>query len=190
MNTEEFFSKVLIIENDLVLLRPLKKSDIDEVETISFSQELGEFGARVKTKTDLEGYFDYCLSAKSNKELYPFIILNKADEKPIGITMFGNIDFHHRRLEIGWTWIAEKHQGTGLNGICKTLLLDYCFNQLRLRRVEFRIDLKNIKSQKAIEKLGAIKEGMLRNYNIQSYGKSEGTYVYSILTEEWNKNSV
>jgi len=190
MNNEEFFSNELIIENDFLVLRPLKKSDISEIETISFSQELGEFGARVKNKSDLLGYFDYCFSAKSNKELYPFIILKKDDEKPVGVTMFGNIDFHNRRLEIGWTWIAEKFQGTGINGICKKLLLDYCFNQLILRRVEFRIDIKNIKSQKAIEKLGAVKEGMLRNYNIQSYGESEGTYVYSILTEEWNKKSL
>src|SRR5690606_20062878 len=152
---------------DFLVLRPLKESDINLIETISFSQELGEIGARVKNKSDLLKYFEYCLSAKSNNELYPFIILKKDDKKPVGITMFGNIDFHNKRLEIGWTWIAEKFQGTGVNGICKRLLLDYCFNQLELRRVEFKIDIKNIKSQKAIEKLGALKEGLLRNYNIQ-----------------------
>ncbi|WP_409574952.1 GNAT family N-acetyltransferase [Sphingobacterium siyangense] len=65
------------------------------------------------------------------------------------------------------------------------ILLDYCFDNLELRRVEFKIDINNLKSQKAIEKIGAVKEGLLRNYNIQSYGDSKGTYVYSILTEEW-----
>lgn len=99
--------------------------------------------------------------------------------------MFGNISFQNKRLEIGWTWIGEKFQGTGINAICKELLLDYCFNTLNLRRVEFKIDIKNLKSQKAIEKIGAIKEGLMRNYGIQSYGESEGTYVYSILREEW-----
>ena len=177
MNNEEFFSNELIIENDVLVLRPLKKSDISKIETISFSQELGEFGARVKNENDLLEYFDYCFSAKSNKELYPLIILKKDDEKPIGVTMFGNIDFHHRRLEIGWTWISEKFQGTGINGICKKLLLNYCFKQLILRRVEFRIDIKNIKSQKAIEKLGAVKEGLLRSYNIQSYGERGNLYL-------------
>lgn len=187
MNNETFFSNELIIENDILLLRPLKKSDIKEIETISYSNQLGEFGARVKNHTDLLQYFNYCSTAKSNKELYPLIIIKKEDKKPVGITMFGNIDFQNKRLEIGWTWIAEKFQGTGINGICKKLLLDYCFKQLQLRRIEFRIDIKNIKSQKAIEKLGAVKEGLLRKYNIQSYGESEGTYVYSILIEEWNK---
>jgi RimJ/RimL family protein N-acetyltransferase len=185
MNNKDFFSNELIIENDFLVLRPLNKSDIGKIRTISFTQELGEFGARVKNDNDLLEYFNYCLSAKLNRELYPFIILKKDDGKPVGITMFGNIDFHNRRLEIGWTWIAEKFQGTGINKICKKLLLDYCFNKLLFRRIEFRIDVKNIKSQKAVEKIGAIKEGMLRNYNIQSYGESEGTYIYSILKEEW-----
>ncbi len=190
MNSEKLFSSELIIQNDLILIRPLKETDVDAIETISYSKELGEFGARVKSRNDLMEYFDYCLSAKSKKTLYPFMITKKDSQQPVGITMFGNIDFNHKRLEIGWTWIAKKFQGTGINGVCKNLLLDYCFNQIGLRRVEFKIDIKNIKSQRAIEKLGATKEGLLRNYNIQSYGKSEGTYIYSILNEEWGGYNV
>jgi len=186
MDKDKLFSIELILQNELILIRPLTEEDIDKIETISFSKELGEFGAKVKNRTDLMRYFNYCISAKSNKTLYPFIILKKEDLKPVGITMFGNIDFHNKRLEIGWTWIAEKFQGTGINQICKKLLLDYCFDVLEFRRVEFKVDIKNIKSQKAVEKLGAVKEGLLRNYNIQSYGNSNGTYVYSILKEEWN----
>jgi len=185
MDYEKFFSNELIIQNDFVLIRPLKETDIDSIESISYSEALGEFGARVKNKNDLKEYFDYCFSVKSKKVLYPFIIIEKENQQPVGITMFGNIDFYNKRLEIGWTWIAEKFQGTGINGICKNLLLDCCFYEIGLRRVEFKIDIKNIKSQRSIEKLGAIKEGLLRNYNIQSYGESEGTYVYSILKEEW-----
>ncbi|MBC3760063.1 GNAT family N-acetyltransferase [Hyunsoonleella sp. SJ7] len=185
MNNEKFFSTELILQNELILIRPLKESDINDIERISYSKELGEFGARVKNRNDLMEYFNYCFSAKEKKTLYPFIIIEKENQKPVGITMFGNIDFYHKRLEIGWTWIAEKFQGTGINAICKKLLLDYCFNELILRRVEFKIDIKNIKSQKAIKKLGAVREGLLRNYNIQSYGESEGTYVYSILNKEW-----
>lgn len=190
MNHEEFFSHELIIENEHLLLRPLRNTDIDAIETISFSHELGEFGAKIKNKTDLLRYFNYCLSARKNKELYPFIIIKKHDNQVIGITMFGHLDFHHKRLEIGWTWIGEKFQGTGVNGICKKLLLDYCFRQLAFRRVEFKIDINNIKSQKAVAKLGAVQEGLLRNYNIQSYGESKGTYVYSILNEEWKNMSL
>lgn len=185
MNLEKFFSSELIIENETILLRPLSINDIDIIESISYSIELGEFGATVKNRNDLIDYFDFCLNSKKEKELYPLIIIHKENNNPIGLTMYGNISFQSKRLEIGWTWIAEKFQGTGVNGICKKLLLDYCFNELALSRVEFKIDIKNIKSQKAIKKLGAVKEGLLRKYNIQSYGESEGTYVYSILNNEW-----
>ncbi|KAB1071387.1 GNAT family N-acetyltransferase [Tamlana haliotis] len=189
MNLDTFFALELILENQTVLLRPLTIQDIDSIETISYNKALGEFGARVKNRSDLEGYFDFCLNAKKTKELYPLIIINKENNKPIGLTMFGNISFSSKRLEIGWTWIGEKFQGTGINAICKALLLDYCFDTLNLRRVEFKIDIRNIKSQKAVEKLGAVKEGLLRHYNIQSYGESDGTYFYSILKTEWKKSN-
>lgn len=185
MDLEKFFSSELILENESILLRQLSFDDIDKIESISYNKELGEFGAKVKNRDDLMNYFKFCLNSKKEKELYPLIIIRKEDNSPIGLTMFGNFSFQNKRLEIGWTWIAEKFQGTGTNAICKALLLDYCFNTLNLRRVEFKIDVKNLKSQKAIEKIGAIKEGFLRNYNIQSYGDSDGTYVYSILKEEW-----
>lgn len=189
MTIEKFFSTELIFENESILLRPLTIQDIDNIEAISYNKELGEFGARVKNRSDLTDYFNFCLNSKKEKELYPLIIIRKESNTPIGLTMFGNISFQNKRLEIGWTWIGQQFQGTGVNRISKGLLLDYCFNSLNLRRVEFKIDVKNVKSQNAIEKIGAIKEGLLRNYNIQSYGESEGTYVYSILKEDWKKAS-
>lgn len=187
MNLDKFFSTELTLENESIVMRPLGLDDIDLIESISYHKELGEFGARVKNRNDLIEYFNFCLNSKNDKELYPIIIISKKNKSPIGVTMFGNISFQHKRLEIGWTWIAAKLQGTGVNAICKRLLLDYCFDNLNLRRVEFKIDVNNLKSQKAIEKMGAVKEGLLRNYSIQSYGASKGTCVYSILKEEWKK---
>src|SRR5690606_33239723 len=139
MNLKTFFSSEIILENELLILRPLSKTDIDDIELISYSNELGEFGAKVKNRNDLTNYFDYCLTSKESHELYPFIIINKLNNKAMGLTMFGNISFPNKRLEIGWTWIGEEFQGTGINSICKKLLLNYCFNTLELRRVEFKI---------------------------------------------------
>ncbi len=186
MNLNKFFSSELILDNNSILLRPLTMNDIDNIESISYTKELGELGARVKNRNDLMDYFEFCLNSRKEKKIYPLLIVGKKDNNPIGITMLGNINFPNKRLEIGWTWISENYQGTGINAICKALLLDYCFNQLNIRRVEFKIDIQNVKSQKAIEKTGAVKEGLLRHYNIQSYGESQGTYIYSILKEEWN----
>ena len=189
MNLEIFFSTELILENESIVMRPLTFDDIDQMESISYHKELGEFGARVKNRNDLTDYFNFCLNSKKEMKLFPLMICGKENNSPIGVTMFGNISFQHKRLEIGWTWIGENLQGTGVNAICKRLLLDYCFDNLNLRRVEFKIDVNNLKSQKAIEKIGAVKEGFLRNYSIQSYGVSKGTYVYSILKEEWGKQN-
>ena len=189
MNLEIFFSTELILENESIVMRPLTFDDIDQIESISYHKELGEFGARVKNRNDLTDYFNFCLNSKKEMKLFPLMICGKENNSPIGVTMFGNISFQHKRLEIGWTWIGENLQETGGNAICKRLLLDYCFDNLNLRRVEFKIDVNNLKSQKAIEKIGAVKEGLLRNYSIQSYGVSKGTYVYSILKEEWGKQN-
>ena len=152
---------------------------------ISYHKELGEFGARVKSRSDLTDYFNSCLNSKKEMKLYPLMIWGKEKNIPMGVTMFGNISFHNKRLEIGWTWIGKNFQGTGVNVICKKILLGYSFDNLNLRRVEFKIDVNNLKSQNAIKKIEAFKEGFLRNYSIQSYGASNGTYVYSILKEEW-----
>ena len=187
MDIENLFSSNIILENEFLVLQPLLKEHIDIIESISYTNELGEFGKRVKNRSDLEYYFEFCINSIENKEFYPFIILRKFDKAPLGITMFGNISFPHKRLEIGWTWLGVDYQGVGINAQCKKLLLNYCFENLEMRRVEFKVDIKNIKSQKAVEKLGAVKEGLLRNYNIQSYGESDGTYVYSILKNEWSK---
>ena len=189
MNSDNFFSTELILEKESIAMRPLTFDDIDQIESISYHKELGEFGARVKNRNDLTDYFNFCLNSKKEMKLFPLMICGKENNSPIGVTMFGNISFQHKRLEIGWTWIGENLQGTGVNAICKRLLLDYCFDNLNLRRVEFKIDVNNLKSQKAIEKIGAVKEGLLRNYSIQSNGVSKGAYVYSILKEEWGKQN-
>lgn len=185
MSLVEFFDNQIVLESGRALLRPLAASDIDDLEKISYTDRLWEYGRRVKNRKDLEEYIEFCLGARKSKTLYPFAIIDKPDKKIAGITMLGGIDFPNKRLEIGWTWLGIAYQGTGLNRACKSILLMYAFEELGMRRVEFKVDNKNIKSQKAVEKPGAFKEKCLRNYAIQSYGNSSGTIVYSIIDEEW-----
>ena len=185
MSLAKFFDNQIVLESDRALLRPLVASDIDDLEKISYTDGLWEYGRRVKNKKDLEEYIGFCLDARKSKTLYPFAVIDKLDKQIAGITMLGGIDLANKRLEIGWTWLGTAYQGTGLNRACKAILLKYAFEELGMRRVEFKVDNKNIKSQKAVEKLGAFKEGCLRNYAIQSYGNSSGTMVYSIIDDEW-----
>lgn len=102
-----------------------------------------------------------------------------------GMTGFLDIRPQHRGLEIGRTWIARAHQGTRVNPESKYLLLRHAFEDLGAVRVQFKTDLNNLQSQRAIEKLGATREGVLRRYQMRSSGFVRDTVMFSLLAEEW-----
>src|SRR5690606_4403529 len=97
----------------------------------------------------------------------------------------GSISLKDLRLEIGWTWIDRATQGSGLNKHCKYLLLSYAFENLGIQRIEFKTDSRNIQSRKAIEKIGGVYEGLLRNHTLLPDGYRRDTVYYSILKAEW-----
>lgn len=99
-----------------------------------------------------------------------------------------NIDENNKVVEIGSTWIGRDYQGTGLNGHVKKLMLDHAFGPLGYEKVEFRIDERNLRSRKAVEKLGARLEGILRRNVYLLDGYKRNTCCYGILKEEWQIN--
>jgi N-acetyltransferase len=105
--------------------------------------------------------------------------------EPIGATGYLEIRERHRSLEIGRTWISKAWQGTGVNPESKYLLLHHAFETLGALRVQFKTDSNNLHSQRAIEKLGAVREGVLRSYQIRSNGRPRDTVMYSIIASEW-----
>lgn len=105
--------------------------------------------------------------------------------EPIGATGYLEIRERHRSLEIGRTWISKAWQGTKVNPESKYLLLRHAFETLGALRVQFKTDSNNLHSQRAIEKLGAVREGVLRNYQIRSNGVPRHTVMYSVIAEEW-----
>ena len=98
---------------------------------------------------------------------------------------YGNIFFQHKKLEIGWTWYHPALQGTGLNHACKSLLLRYGFDELKLNRIELKTSIYNLKSQAAMLKIGAVKEGVLRNHMITENGTVRDTVFFSFIEQEW-----
>lgn len=114
-----------------------------------------------------------------------YAILLKATGEAVGMTGYLEIRPAHRGLEIGRTWIAKAHQGSRINPESKYLLLRHAFEELGAVRVQFKTDSRNLHSQRAIEKLGARREGVLRRYQIRSNGYIRDTAMYSILAEEW-----
>jgi RimJ/RimL family protein N-acetyltransferase len=103
----------------------------------------------------------------------------------IGATRYCNIDSTNKRLEIGYTWYALSYQRSAINTECKLLLLTHAFEVLDCNAVEFRTDWFNQRSQKAIERLGAKRDGILRSHMILPDGRVRDTVVYSILKHEW-----
>ena len=106
-------------------------------------------------------------------------------ERAIGATRYLNIDPGNRNLEIGGTWYGLEHQGTGVNAEAKYLLLRHAFESLGCLRVQLKTDLRNIRSQRAIERLGAVKEGLLRKHMTQPGGYVRDSLIYSIIDDEW-----
>jgi ribosomal-protein-alanine N-acetyltransferase len=124
----------------------------------------------------------HCLSMPASQLWTIFV---KESGEAAGMTGFLDIRPQHRGLEIGRTWIARAHQGTRVNPESKYLLLRLAFEDLGAVRVQFKTDLNNLHSQRAIEKLGATREGVLRRYQMRSNGFVRDTVMFSILADEW-----
>ena len=116
---------------------------------------------------------------------FPFAIIDRQSNRVVGMTCYLDIRPEHRGIEIGFTWVAKSHQGTAINPECKYLLLRHAFDDQGAIRVQLKTDLRNLQSQGAIEKLGAVREGVLRKHMIRPDGYQRDTVMYSITIDEW-----
>ena len=115
----------------------------------------------------------------------PFAVYHLAAGRAIGATRYMDIQRPHRGLEIGGTWFAREYQRTAANTESKLLLLTYAFETLKCLRVQLKTDLRNERSQRAIERLGAVREGVLRDHMIMPDGHIRSSVYYGILASEW-----
>jgi len=125
------------------------------------------------------------LALREQGNMLPFTIIDKSSEKPVGMTTYMNIDAITPRLEIGSTWICPSVQKTPINTECKYLLLQHAFEELHCIAVEFRTHFVNHQSRRAIERLGAKFDGVIRSHMIMQNGTVRDTAIYSILRSEW-----
>lgn len=174
------------LENDRVKLSPLDITNYKLLEAIAFEKDLIYYSpSNISTPEHLKKYVERVIEENKKGIALPFIIYDKQYKAHAGSTRFGLIDKKNKVLHIGWTWIGSKFQGTGLNNNMKFLMLQYAFKTLEFEKVEFRIDERNIKSRKAVEKIGATIEGILRKDTIMKDGYRRNTCCYGILKEEW-----
>lgn len=177
-----------ILEDDVVLLRPLKEEDfihllpiaLNEPETWKYSllSAAGENGLKEYIKIALEG--------KASGKEYPFIVYDKKTNQYAGSTRFYDINVPYKTLQLGYTWYAKKFRGTGLNKHCKFLLLTFAFQKIGMERVEFRADNNNQRSVAAMKSIGCKVEGVLRSHQpTRDVNIRRDSIVLSILKGEW-----
>ncbi len=178
--------KTPTLENKRAKLTLLDLSNYKLVSKIALEKDLIHYSpSDISTPEKLSEYVKNAVDGYYHKTTIPFLIYDKQKEAYAGSTRFGLIDQHNKVLHIGWTWLGLEFQGTGLNKAVKDLMLHYAFDDLGFEKVEFRIDERNQKSRKAVEKLGVKLEGILRSNTIMLDGFRRSTCCYGILKSEW-----
>lgn len=174
------------LEGRLVRLEPLSRSHLAPLTVEGADAAIFQhYPVAYATPAGMRAFFDDALQMREKGTGVPFAIVAKSEGKPVGSTRFGNIERNHRRAEIGWTWLAPRHQRTGINTEMKYLMLRHAFETLKLIRVEFKTDSLNEKSRRALLRIDAVEEGTFRNHMITQGGRIRHSVYYSITDGDW-----
>ena len=186
MMTTAWISPV-ILNGKFVRLEPMIEDHIPGLAEIGVGQTFWDFMlyGRMDSVEDMRNWVRDILSRAQNGTDLPFVAIHVASGKVAGATRYLNIMPKDRGLEIGGTWYGTEYQRTPVNTECKYLLLTHAFEKLGCIRVQLKTDLRNVRSQKAIERIGAKREGILRNHMILPSGQFRDSVFYSILDSEW-----
>ena len=134
---------------------------------------------------DARAWVQMCVARNEAGERLQFAVIHNAEQRAIGSTGYLDIDRPNRVLEVGMTWYGVDYQRTPVNTECKYLLFRHAFEDLAARRVCLKTDHRNTRSQNAIQRVGATKEGVLRNHRIARDGADRHSVYFSIIENEW-----
>ena len=182
----ESWFKEIVLETERIKLVPLRLDYKEDLLNAAKDGDLGKLWfTSVPTVDTIDDYMDKAINDfKLNKGL-AFAVIDKKSDKIIGTSRYTNATPEYKRLEIGYTWYAKSYQKSFVNTECKLLLLTYAFEVLETIAVELRTNWYNFESRKAIAKLGAKQDGVLRNHQINPDGSFRDTVVFSIINSEW-----
>jgi RimJ/RimL family protein N-acetyltransferase len=177
----------IILSGNLVRLEPLQRSHAADLAEAGKDEQIWEFMRYgvVNTMEKMLRMIDDLLEGQARGTDLPFAVIHLESGRAIGMTRYMNIEPQNRALEIGGTWYGTAYQRTGVNTECKYMLLQYAFEHLQVIRVQIKTDLRNERSQRAIERIGAVREGVLRDHMILPDGVVRSSVYYSILAREW-----
>jgi len=174
------------LDGSHVRLAPLSLSHHQRLCEIGLDAELWKFTTiRVETESEMFEYIQHALNLQAEGTGQPYVIIEKSSGDVIGTTRYHSIDLEHRRLEIGFTWIAREWQRTIVNTEIKYLMLKHAFEDHHFIRVQFKADASNEKSQRALIRIGARCEGILRSFVISKDRGPRDLAVFSLLASEW-----
>ena len=169
-----------------IRLEPLERAHHDALEEAAADGELWRIRvSSVPEPGGMAGYIEQALASRAAGDRFPFAVIEEATGRVLGSTSFHDIAPAVRRVEIGYTWYARSVQRTHVNTACKRLLLGHAFDALGMRTVYLHTSHHNLRSQAAIERLGAHRDGVIRQHKRHKDGALRDTVCYSILDAEW-----
>ncbi|PEC52508.1 GNAT family N-acetyltransferase [Bacillus cereus] len=176
------------IVNDRAMLRLMHVNDVESLFTIvEGNKEIWKYLiAKMDSYQDMEQYVQVAIKGFEGETDLPFVVVDQKTNEIVGSTRLYSISSDNKTVELGQTWYHPSVHRTSINTECKYMLLQYAFEELHMLRVQIKTDLRNEKAQRAIERLGAVKEGVLRNERQLPNGYVRDAVVYSIIASEWS----
>ncbi|PED34173.1 GNAT family N-acetyltransferase [Bacillus cereus] len=173
--------------NDRAMLRLMHLNDIESLfNIVEGNKEIWTYLiAKMDSYQDMEQYVEVAIKGFEEETDLPFVVVDQKTNEIVGSTRLYSISNDNKTVELGQTWYHPSVHRTSINTECKYMLLQYAFEELHMLRVQIKTDLRNEKAQRAIERLGAVKEGVLRNERQLPNGYVRDAVVYSIIASEW-----
>lgn len=176
----------IYLQDDHVMLEPMGLDHVPALEAAAADGALWNLWfTSAPAPGQTRAYVEKALQGHADGVVLPFAVREKRSGEIVGTTRFYEFDVALPRVAIGYTWYAKRWQKSHLNTACKRLLLRHAFETLACVAVEFHTDLRNLDSQRAIERLGAKRDGVLRAHKRRPDGSLRDTVCYSILHSEW-----
>ncbi|XXM72329.1 GNAT family N-acetyltransferase [Lysinibacillus sphaericus] len=179
------FESNLVLEGDRIKLAPMKLEHAPGLFRINHPEIWAFMFSEIHTLGEMERWVSEAVKLREQRLALPFVVILKETDEIVGTTRIYELKESHKSCEVGSTWYGRDSQRTFVNTETKYLILRYCFEELGMIRVQLKTDERNVRSQKAIERLGAVKEGILRNERILASGYVRNAVLYSITNDEW-----
>ncbi len=174
-----------VLSGRFVRLEPLAEEHREGLRAAGDDDRVWEHMSLLGRSEGFDRFFTTALGQRAAGKRLPFAVRLLATGELIGSTSYLDPVPEHKRVEIGWTWYRPDHWATAVNPECKLLLLAHAFDTLGLNRVSFVTDLRNTRSQAAIAKLGALREGVLRAHAITRGGRVRDSVLFAITAADW-----